>query len=131
MKLLLFSAFCLFSAYAFTQQDNNNYPRLNPEILKKFKGNNDSLQKQLQNVFLRRGSENLLLNMHGNIAVLPQDNMPCVVPDVSSIAKMPNVWSGVAIPYIPQYHPIPNPALPKVQTFKWNVIDNSLNIPTK
>ena len=130
MKLLLFFAFCFLSVWTFAQQ-NNNCPRLNPEILKKFKGDNDSLQKQFDNYFLRRGNNNLLSNMNGNIAILPQDRMPCVVPDTRNLERIPNGWKGVAVPYIPQYNPIPNPGLPKLQSFKWNALDNNLNTTTK
>jgi len=58
---------------------------------------------------------------NGNaVYILPQDNMPCVIPDPNGLAKMPNVWNGVTVPYRPQYHPIPNPALPN-QSFKYNL----------
>jgi hypothetical protein len=64
---------------------------------------------------------------YGRVVILPQDHMPCVVPDTNGLAKMPNAWTGVTIPYAAPYHPIPNPGLPKVQLFK----NSSPGIPSK
>jgi hypothetical protein len=124
MKLLLLSAFCVFSVCAFAQVPKNNiplFPQL-PDSLKKFKGNNNNeLRKRMQDYLQRKKpQENLLANKYGNVVILPQDNMPCIVPDTNGLVKIPNAWNGVTIPYQPQYHPIPNPALPK-QSFKYNL----------
>ena len=135
MKLLLLSAFCVFSYCAFAQIPNKKNPWTMqiPDTLRSFKGNNsDVLRKQFQEYLQRRKLQNnLLANKQGSVVILPQDNMPCIVPDTNGIAKMPNAWSGTNLPYIPQYHPIPNPALPKTQSFKYNALDNSLSIPSK
>lgn len=132
MKPLLLTAFCFCSVCVFSQHNKNNPLRVPSENLKKFKGTNgNSLQKQFQEYFKRKNSTNLLSNIQGNIAILPQDHMPCVVPNTGNIATMPNAWNGVAVPYIPQYQPMPNPALPRVQSYKWNTLDNSLNGQTK
>ena len=135
MKLLLLSAFCIFSIHVFAQAPGQK-PGLSDQadIFKKFKGtNNDTLRKQLQEYLQRKGpGNNLLANKHGSIAILPQDHMPCMVPDSTSIASIPNAWSGVTIPFQPQFHSIPNPALPKKkQSFKWNAFDYNLEIQTK
>jgi len=132
MKPLLLFVFCIVSTSVFAQNDDS-YAESIHGLLKKFKGtNNDSLQKQLQNYFKQRGiSNNLLSNLHENMATLPQDRMPCLVSDTKNIVKIPNAWNAATIPYIPQYHRIPNPALPKMQSLKWNALDNSLKIQTK
>jgi hypothetical protein len=135
MKLLLLSALCFFSVLAFGQIPNNKNPWTNqiPDSLKNFKANNrDALREQLQHDIQRKKLQNnLLANSQGNVIILPLDNMPCIVPDTNSVAKMPNAWKGTSIPYVPQYHPIPNPALPKTQSFKHDTLDNSFSIPTK
>jgi hypothetical protein len=132
MKLLLLSAFCFFSAGVFAQVLDNQNQQLQ-DTLKNFKGNNtDALQKQLQDYLQRKKFQNnLLANKQGNVILLPQDNMPCIVPDTSGIAKMPNSWGTTAVPYVPQFHPIPNPALPKQRSFELKIPDNSLDSQTK
>jgi hypothetical protein len=132
MKLLMATALSVISFCSLAQQDNNAW-RMNPEILKRFKGNNDSLQKQMHNYFQKEGVPiNLLSNMHGNVAILPQDRMPCIVPNTKDISPIPNAWSGVTVPYKSPVHPIPNPALPvPKQSFRYNTLDNSLSLPTK
>lgn len=43
---------------------------------------------------------------------LPQDGMPCIVPDTKDIAAIPNAFKGTsAIPYTGNPPHIPNPAL--------------------
>lgn len=132
MKLLALSALCVFSACAFGQMADNKNLQL-PDTLKNFKGNNnDVLPKQLQDYLERKkGQDNLLANKQGNVVILPQDHMPCIVPDTNGILRMPNAWVAPGIPYKPQYHPIPNPALPKNQSFELNIPDNSLGSQTK
>lgn len=45
------------------------------------------------------GQDNRIIGKKNNILILPLDNMPCFVPDVSTVAKMPNQQAiGVAIP---------------------------------
>ena len=41
---------------------------------------------------------------------LPQDNMPCIVPDLSASVAMPNAWKGeIKIPFQGSPPQIPNP----------------------
>jgi hypothetical protein len=78
-----------------------------PDTLRNFKGNNNAvLPKQFQ--------KPLPGNKQGNTILLRQDRM-CVVPNMDEIAKIPNAWPEVTVPFTPQYHAIPNPALPKNQ----------------
>lgn len=45
---------------------------------------------------------------------LPQDNMPCIVPDTKDIAVMPNAFKGtVNVPFIAVPPRIPNAVVPK------------------
>jgi hypothetical protein len=135
MKLLLLFSFCIFSICAFAQVPKNNTPRVFqlPDTLKKFKGDNtEGFQKLLHDYIQKKQTQNnLLAGKQGNIVILPQDHMPCVVPDTNGLVKMPNAWSGVSVPYKSPYHPIPNPALPNVQSFRYNALDRGLGIPTK
>ena len=44
---------------------------------------------------------------------LPQDNMPCVVPDTRLSVAIPNLWAGkVEVPFKNKPPRIPNPAKP-------------------
>ena len=122
MKLLLFVALNLIFVGAFAQVPNQKNPRLvpSPDSLRNFKGNNGGqLRKQFQEYFERRKTEKqLLADKQGNIVRLPQDHMPCVVPDSATAALMPNAWGVVTNPFRPQYHTMPNPALPKVPSLQ-------------
>jgi hypothetical protein len=132
MKLLMLSAFCVLSFCAFAQFPDNKNPQLQ-DTLKNFKGNNsDILQKRMQGYLQRKNAQNsLLVNKQGNVVVLPQDKMPCIVPDTSGLAKIPNAWGATTVPYVSQFNPIPNPALPRQQSFELKIQDNSLDGQTK
>jgi hypothetical protein len=44
---------------------------------------------------------------------LPQDNMPCIVPDPGASVAIPNVWAGkTKVPFRGNAPRIPNPAKP-------------------
>ena len=123
MKLLLLFVFCIFSFFAQAQNSGAPGTPKQPEVLKKFKGTNgDELRKQFEAYFKHQFQNVLLGSKQGRIAILPQDHMPCLVPDTSAIAPMPNAWKAVSIPYRSQHHPIPNPALPQ-QSLRYNLAD--------
>jgi hypothetical protein len=135
MKLLLIFVFCFFSFCVFGQVRENKNPWTTPlpdTLFKKFKGNNNELlQQQLQDYLQRNKQQNqLLANKKGNVALLPQDHMPCIIPDTNAIVSMPNAWGGITNPYGSPYNSIPNPALPP-QSFKYNAPDNSFGPSTK
>src|SRR4051812_48025997 len=45
--------------------------------------------------------------------LLPQDNMPCIMPPVD-ISAIPNAWTGkIGTPFIMDAPSMPNPALPQ------------------
>jgi len=53
----------------------------------------------------------ILKNPTPGVYRMPQDGMPCVVPDTKEIAAMPNAWKGkLGMPYQGR---IPNPAVPR------------------
>lgn len=61
--------------------------------------------------------QNLLLlqNKKPGVYSLPQDNMPCIVPNTKDLALMPNAFKGeVKVPYVGRAPRIPNAVVPKV-----------------
>ena len=133
MKLLLLSTIFIFSVCASAQVTKkvNPYSFQRPDTLKRFKGNENALQ-QLRDYWQRKQIQNNLRADNNNkIVILPRDNMPCVVPDTNVVSKIPNAWTSTNVPYIAPINPIPNPALPKKQSFQWNAFDNSIGVPSK
>lgn len=133
MKLLLLSAMCVFSVCAFAQVPKkiNPYSFQLTDTLKRFKGNENALQ-QLRDYWQKKQMQNnLLANNNNGVIILLQDNMPCIVPNTNVAAKIPNAWMGATVLYVAPVGPIPNPGLPKTQFFKWNALDNGLDIPSK
>jgi len=135
MKLLFICVFCFFSFWCFSQVPDNKNAWVMPvpdSLLKKFKGNNnEGLKHQFEEYLQRNKHQNqLLANKHGNVALLPLDHMPCIVPDTNAIIPMPNAWSGIVIPFHSPYHRIPNPALTP-HSFLYNPPDNSIGAPSK
>lgn len=43
---------------------------------------------------------------------LPQDNMPCLVPDLNTTVAIPNAWGEIKVPFNSKTQRIPNPAKP-------------------
>jgi hypothetical protein len=133
MKLVLFSAMCIFSVCAFAQapKKTNPYSFQLPDTLKRFKGNENALQQLRDYRQKKQMQNNLPANNSNGVIILAQDNMPCVVPDTNVPAKIPNAWMSTTVPYAAPVNPIPNPGLPKTQSFKWNALDNGPGIPSK
>lgn len=133
MKLLLLLAMCIFSAAAFAQvpKKTNPYIFQLPDTLKRFKGNENALLQLRDYLHRKQTPQTQLASKLGKVVILPQDNMPCIVPETNVAAKMPNAWGGVTNPYSAPVNPIPNPGLPKTKSFKWNALDNGLGIPSK
>lgn len=124
-------ALCFVSFSAIAQIPNNKNLSVRPfDTLEIFKGNNNDLDfgKPFPGYLQKKQQQNLLAYKQRNVIVLQQDHMPCIVPNTNDIAKIPNAWPQVTVPYSPQYHPIPNPALPKNQP---SVPDNNLDIKVK
>lgn len=54
-----------------------------------------------------------LVNPKPGIHRLPQDNMPCLVPDPNAMVAIPNLWKGeTKVPFKGGSPRIPNPARP-------------------
>ena len=62
-----------------------------------------------------RQNPGLLNGKKPGVYWLPQDNMPCVVPDSTKTVRIPNAWKGPKrIPYKSNPPRIPNPTKPWV-----------------
>jgi hypothetical protein len=122
MKLLILSALSLLSFCTFAQLKVQKPPFPTNRTEFSLKLNNKDINKKF--------FEGNLKQAQTKIIALPQDNMPCVIPDTKSIAVIPNAWGKVTIPYRPDFHPIPNPGLPPV-SFSFSVTDQWRTIPVK
>lgn len=83
MKKLLFFCLCIIAGNGYVQaQEAANLPRLQ-ERAQAFVGRNGdtTFQKLLQGTLVVPGNR---------VIALPQDGMPCIVPDTKEIAAMPN-----------------------------------------
>lgn len=123
MKLLLLSVFCFYAVMSFAQTSGNNPDVLRKyELLKKLsqgKVDKDSVPDKFHRYFRPYQFEVTIMSNKNKVIRLPQSNMPCVIPDTSSIAQIPNAWGNVNVPFVSQYHPIPNPGLaPKKFSFQ-------------
>ena len=59
---------------------------------------------------------------------LPQDGMPCVVPDTKDIAAIPNFYNGkVSVPYAGNTPHIPNPSIDKIKSFQYRIMPPANN----
>jgi hypothetical protein len=122
MKLLILSALSLLSFRTFAQLKVEKSPFPTNRIEFSLKNNNKDISKKFFEGNLRQEQTKII--------ALPQDHMPCVIPDTKSIAAIPNAWSNVTIPYRPDFHPIPNPALPPV-SFSFSITDHWKPTPVK
>lgn len=114
MKLLLLAAFSLCTILLFAQPGNKDEILKKYELLQKYQQGqykNDSLPDQFNQYFRRYKFDVTLSSIKNSIISLPQDNMPCVVPDSARCANIPNAWSNLRVPFRSPYHPIPNPGL--------------------
>ena len=100
MKLLISSILC-FSSFTVVAQINNE------EILRnRLQQLNDSYSNGLkdQNILsLKPKTYDLkkseILSRQPGVYSLPQDGMPCIVPDTNGIAAMPNAFPNVSVPF--------------------------------
>jgi hypothetical protein len=105
MKLSLLIAFCGFIVTAYAQQSD--------EALRKVTGKDkhDYFQNLLKRDSIKKDLVvfNFSSTPSPGIYRLPQDNMPCIVPDTKDITAMPNLWPSVTIPF--KGGKMPNPAI--------------------
>ena len=105
LLLLLINCFLLLTSNAQDRQKNLNFTpgneikgRLTNEYTSSFKDSNIVLN-------------NLSLFSHRKpgVYLLPQDNMPCIVPDGAKTVHMPNAWKApLRVPYRSNQPKIPN-----------------------
>ena len=110
MKLLLITASLFFVLGASAQSEDSDIPKLLKEyqLRKQFNSRvqferpiyKDSLIKELKDFYSRKKNP--------GVYHLPQDNMPCFVPDTKEIAAIPNAWPDVQVPFQSK---MPNPGL--------------------
>ena len=111
---LLLSCFLLFEGYA--QNDyvqKFNYNAL--DRLKTYRYKKPSVAMKDSNIVLY--NLNLLKEKKPGVYALRQDNMPCIVPDSTKTARIPNAWKAPqGIPYQKNPLRIPNLDRPWVPT---------------
>jgi len=107
MKLLLALLLCFITSAAFAQIRSE-------DIIKRLESANSNQFKKLESrklVFTPKPSNitktETPFKTEPGVYFLQQDGMPCLVPDVASIAAIPNVFSNVVVPFKPS---IPNAA---------------------
>lgn len=93
MKFLLFCVAGIISSAAFSQTKPPQSFRYNPGI-----GLNERRNGVWQNVLSdSAATHNSLVNFRAKkpgIYRLPQDGMPCIVPDSTQTVRIPNLWRG-------------------------------------
>jgi len=111
MKLLLLAAFVVLFMSASSQTFKTDIPKLmkEPELRKRF-NNRVQFQRPIYKDSLIKDLKSFLSSEKRGPGVyfLPQDNMPCLVPDTKDIAMIPNGWPSVQVPF---KSAIPNPGL--------------------
>ena len=111
---LLLSCFLLFEGFAqdeYVQKFDDD--ALN--LLKTYKEKQHSTSINDSNIVLQNFG--LLNGKKPGVYRLPQDNMPCIVPDSTKTVRIPNAWKGPKrIPYRSNPPRIPNLTKPWVPT---------------
>jgi hypothetical protein len=122
-KILLISA-VLFSLQCFSQQPKYDYKKLKETLSKGMHLplnqnkqdqiiSTDSVSRFFKKYNMRSIGALSLLHSNGNkIYSLPQDNMPCLVPDLSRTNyRMPVLMNGIKITGMPPGSQIPVPII--------------------
>ena len=110
MKLPLLTALLIIGFSASSQTFEVDVPKVmkQSDILKLFK-NNTSPQKIQKDSLMEKFRVSVTgKKANPGIYYLPQDNMPCLVPDTKDIAAIPNAWPQAQVPF---KSAIPNPGL--------------------
>lgn len=104
MKLLPLFALCALSQTAFSQIDQDEIVKERLEEL--YREGLDGGKVRCYSLPLKPGGgygqnlESIGLRKPG-IYALPQDRMPCIVPDTGGIVAIPNAFPAVSVPYKP------------------------------
>lgn len=75
------------------------------------------LTKKEKSDTLKRGLAKpyALVHPHPGVHALPQDNMPCIVPDMNTVIAIPNGWKGhTQVPFTGRPPKMPNPSKPLI-----------------
>jgi hypothetical protein len=93
--------------------------QFNTGALQQFRENHIYLQQQKSNSWLETKRDTTTLELLKRLSLsprkpgiyaLPQDNMPCIIPDLSGTVAIPNLWKGkTKVPYKSSPPLIPNP----------------------
>jgi hypothetical protein len=110
MKLLLIAASIFFGLGALAQSENSNLPKLLKEyqLRKQFNSRVQFERPIYKDSIIKKLKDFYSMKQKPGVHYLPQDNMPCLVPDTNDIAAIPNAWPNTRIPFQSN---IPNPAL--------------------
>jgi hypothetical protein len=112
LLLLLFSCFCLGQIKAQQEEEKTVAPEQLKPFRYEFPKRYDARILPDTSILLKELT--MLKNKKPGVYRLPQDNMPCIVPDSTKTVQMPNAWKGPKrIPY--QSNP---PRMPNVSP-KW------------
>ena len=110
MKLPLLTAMLAFGLSASSQTFEVDVPKImkRSEALKLFR-NTTPPQKIHKDSLMEKFRVSVIgKKANPGVYYLPQDNMPCLVPDTKDIAAIPNAWPHVQVPF---KSAIPNPGL--------------------
>lgn len=110
MKLLLIPACLCFGLGAFAQTEDVNTSKLLKEYLlrKRFNSRVQFQRPIYKDSLIKVFKDFYSMKQAPGIHYLPQDNMPCLVPDTKDMAAIPNAWPHVQLPF---QSAIPNPGL--------------------
>lgn len=90
--LLLFFVFTAIYTNTGAQQTNAELQQKLQAILDKQKGNNDFVLKEDGSIVVPYKAKKAETNKRSGVYSLPQDGMPCIVPDTKNIAAIPNAF---------------------------------------
>ena len=72
-----------------------------------------ALKKRSDTSIVKPPTHPYLVNPKPGVHRLPQDNMPCIVPDMNATVAIPNTWKGEKkIPFRGAQPQMPNPGKP-------------------
>jgi hypothetical protein len=92
MKLLYTLAFLLFCTTAISQTYKWNEQNLSPKyrLYRNYIG--ESVRPRFHDTVLLPGKLFMPLIVHSGVVLLPQDNMPCMVPPPTITGRITNFW---------------------------------------
>lgn len=114
MKPLLLLTLCFSAVCVFAQNPEVKKSLQLPQRFEVFINGEKKKLPTDSSVAVVPGKQLFLFNAKPGTYSLPVDNMPCIVPNITGIAHMPNAFRGtVQVPYAGR---IPNAAKPHITT---------------